>query len=65
LKEVGAHAAEQAEREVVLRMLDETNWNRKQAARLLNISYKALRNKLKKWNLQGRSRSAALAQPVS
>jgi DNA-binding NtrC family response regulator len=33
-------------------MLDETNWNRKQAARLLNISYKALRNKLKKWNLQ-------------
>jgi len=65
LKEVGAHAAEQAEREVVLRTLDETNWNRKQAARLLNISYKALRNKLKKWNLQGRSRSAALAQPVS
>lgn len=58
LKEVGAHAAEQAEREVVLRMLDETNWNRKQAARLLNISYKALRNKLKKWNLQSRGQHA-------
>jgi two-component system response regulator AtoC len=58
LKEVGAHAAEQAEREVVLRMLDETNWNRKQAARLLNISYKALRNKLKKWNLQSKGQHA-------
>ena len=55
LKEVGAHAAEVAERELVLRTLEETNWNRKQAARILNISYKALRNKLKKWNMQGRN----------
>lgn len=62
LKEVGAHAAEQAEREIVLRTLDDTNWNRKQTARMLNISYKALRNKLKKWNLQGRSRESAIGQ---
>jgi len=55
LKQVGAHAAEQAERELVLQTLEQTNWNRKQAARILNISYKALRNKLKKWNLQGRA----------
>jgi DNA-binding NtrC family response regulator len=55
LKEVGAHAAEQAERELVLRTLEQTNWNRKHAARILNISYKALRNKLKRWNLQGRA----------
>ena len=60
LKEVGAHAAEQAERELVLRTLEQTNWNRKHAARLLNISYKALRNKLKRWNLQGRSTNVVL-----
>lgn len=59
LKEVGAHAAEQAERELVLRTLEQTHWNRKEAARILNISYKALRNKLKKWNLKG-----AVAAPV-
>ncbi|HLQ79307.1 MAG TPA: sigma-54 dependent transcriptional regulator [Terriglobia bacterium] len=59
LKQVGAHAAEQAERDLVLRTLEQTNWNRKQAARILNISYKALRNKLKKWNLQGRAASHA------
>jgi DNA-binding NtrC family response regulator len=51
LKEVAGHAAEMAEKEVVLRMLEETNWNRKESARRLKISYKALRNKLKKWQL--------------
>jgi len=64
LKEVGAHAAELAEREIVLRTLDDTNWNRKQTARVLNISYKALRNKLKKWNLQSRSRESSLSAGV-
>jgi two-component system response regulator AtoC len=63
LKEVGAHAAEQAEREVVLRTLEQTNWNRKHAARILNISYKALRNKLKRWNLQGRTTNVVLNEP--
>jgi two-component system, NtrC family, response regulator AtoC len=51
LKEVAGHAAETAEKEVVLRMLEETGWNRKESARRLHISYKALRNKLKKWQL--------------
>jgi DNA-binding NtrC family response regulator len=51
LKEVAGHAAEVAEKEVVLRMLEETGWNRKESARRLKISYKALRNKLKKWQL--------------
>jgi DNA-binding NtrC family response regulator len=51
LKEVAGHAAEVAEKEVVLRVLEETNWNRKESARRLKISYKALRNKLKKWQL--------------
>lgn len=51
LKEVASHAAEIAEKEAVLRMLEETGWNRKESARRLHISYKALRNKLKKWQL--------------
>lgn len=51
LKEVASHAAETAEKEVVLRSLEETGWNRKESARRLRISYKALRNKLKKWQL--------------
>jgi len=51
LKEVAGHAAEVAEKEVVIRVLEETGWNRKESARRLKISYKALRNKLKKWQL--------------
>jgi len=51
LKEVASQAAEIAEKEAVLHMLEETGWNRKESARRLHISYKALRNKLKKWQL--------------
>ena len=51
LKEVAGHAAEIAEKEVVMRVLEETSWNRKESARRLKVSYKALRNKLKKWQL--------------
>jgi two-component system response regulator AtoC len=51
LKDVSAHAAERAERETVLRALEETKWNRKKAAKNLGICYKALLNKLKKWRL--------------
>jgi two-component system response regulator AtoC len=54
LKDVGTRAAEQAERELVLRVLEETSWNRKQAARRLNICYKALLNKLKRWQIDNR-----------
>jgi two-component system, NtrC family, response regulator AtoC len=58
LKKLAADAAEQAEREVVGRVLTETRWNRRQAAQRLNISYKALLNKLKKWELQPRASDA-------
>ena len=49
LRRVSAQAAEQAERELVRRTLTDTRWNRREAARRLKISYKALLNKLKKW----------------
>ena len=52
LKDISAQAAEQAEKEMVLRMLGETNWNRKRAARELGVCYKALLNKLKKWQIK-------------
>ena len=51
LKEVGEHAAEQAEKAVALDMLEETGWNRKESARRLQISYKAFRNRLRRWQL--------------
>src|SRR6185436_3451444 len=72
LREAGAQAAEEAERLMVRRALAETRWNRKEAAGLLRISYKALLNKLKKWDLGGEEaagparyadRAAALSAP--
>jgi len=62
LKDVGSRAAEQAEKELVLRVLEETAWNRKQAARRLNICYKALLNKLKRWQLDNRHGMAGMIQ---
>jgi two-component system, NtrC family, response regulator AtoC len=47
LLEIGRRAAMQAEREAIERVLNQTRWNRRQAAKILKISYKALLNKLK------------------
>lgn len=47
LLEIGKRAAMQAEREAIERVLAQTRWNRRQAAKILKISYKALLNKLK------------------
>jgi DNA-binding NtrC family response regulator len=47
LLEIGRRAAMIAEREYIERVLLETRWNRRQAAKILKISYKALLNKLK------------------
>ena len=61
LRKVAAQAAEEAERDLLRRALAETRWNRKEAAGLLQISYKALLNKLKKWEVDdpgGASRQA-------
>ena len=47
LLEIGKRAAMQAEREAIEKVLAQTRWNRRQAAKILKISYKALLNKLK------------------
>ena len=51
LKEVGKRAAEVAEREIIQSTLQETHWNRKRAAKLLRVSYKALLYKIQKYHL--------------
>jgi two-component system, NtrC family, response regulator AtoC len=47
LLEIGRRAAMKAEREAIERVLTQTRWNRRQAAKILKVSYKALLNKLK------------------
>ncbi len=47
LKEVQREATLKAESEAIRRALELTNWNRKKAASVLNISYKALLYKMK------------------
>ena len=47
LKDIGRRAAQMAEREAILQALDQTHWNRVRAAKLLEISYRALLYKIK------------------
>jgi len=47
LKDISRTAARGAERELILKMLLHTRWNRKETAGLLGISYKALLYKIK------------------
>ena len=51
LKEKARAASRQAERELILKVLARTRWNRKRAAEELRISYKALLYKLKQIGL--------------
>ncbi len=52
LKEASRAASRQAERELILKVLTRTRWNRKRAALELKISYKALLYKLKQIGLE-------------
>jgi len=57
LLEIGRRAAMQAEREAIERVLAQTRWNRRQAAKILRISYKALLNKLKAMEEQNKGQN--------
>ena len=59
LKQVARAASQRAERELILKVLSRTHWNRKKAAQELRISYKALLYKLKEIG----TGKAALAGP--
>ena len=51
LKEIARNAAREAEREIIYRTLQQTRWNRREAADLLGVSYKALLYKIKEADL--------------
>jgi two-component system response regulator AtoC len=55
LKAIAKKAAQMAEKRVIERMLQETRWNRKEAAERLRISYKALLYKMKENGLAERT----------
>jgi two-component system response regulator AtoC len=51
LKSLARTAKDEAEAEAITKALEETNWNRKQAAALLQISYKALLYKIRQYGI--------------
>jgi DNA-binding NtrC family response regulator len=51
LKDIARQAAREAERELIFRTLQQTRWNRREAAEILGISYKALLYKIKEAEL--------------
>jgi DNA-binding NtrC family response regulator len=51
LKDVVRQVVETTERDLILRTLERTRWNRSQAARLLGINHKTLYNKLREYGL--------------
>jgi len=51
LKSLARSAKDEAEAEAITKALEETNWNRKQAAALLQISYKALLYKIRQYGI--------------
>lgn len=62
LKDVVHRVASEVERQTIARALEDCHWNRTVAARALNISYRALLNKLQVYQL---GPSAAAARPIA
>jgi len=54
LTEVHQEAAFKAQSEIILEALEMTNWNRRKAANILNVSYKTLLNRIKEYGLDRR-----------
>ena len=54
------HARREAETEAIISVLNSTLWNRKRAAELLNIDYKALLYKMKKLGIVERAAQIAI-----
>ena len=58
MKSLARSAKDEAEAEAIAKALDETNWNRKQAAALLQISYKALLYKIRQYGIAQQNKNA-------
>jgi two-component system, NtrC family, response regulator AtoC len=61
LKSLARSAKDEAEAEAIAKALDQTNWNRKQAAALLKISYKALLYKIRQYGIADRKNHQKLS----
>lgn len=64
LKQITRQAVRQVERKVILKMVEASNWNRKRAAKRLNISYRALLYKLKEAGVPSERRKAQAKKMV-
>jgi two-component system, NtrC family, response regulator AtoC len=65
LKKVTREAVQVLEREIILKALQAHHWNRKRAAKALNISYRALLYKIRQADLpSARSRRHSTGEPV-
>jgi len=51
LKSLARTAKDEAEAQAIMQALEQTNWNRKQAAAILQISYKALLYKIRQYGI--------------
>src|SRR5512146_443801 len=63
LKKLTRQAVRELERKIILKVLQANHWNRKQSARALNISYRALLYKIRDTGLP--SNRAKFAQPAN
>ena len=59
LKNIVRNLKDEAESQAIARTLEQTGWNRKEAALLLNISYKALLYKIRQYNIGAPSQRPA------
>jgi two-component system, NtrC family, response regulator AtoC len=57
LKDISRKAAMAAERDAIVKALEETRWHRRRTAELLNISYRSLLYKIKDAGLTGKRRA--------
>jgi two-component system response regulator AtoC len=62
LKEITREAARRAETGAILDVLSYTRWNRRKTAALLKISYKALLNKIKEYDIEDKYRQLVREQ---
>jgi two-component system, NtrC family, response regulator AtoC len=62
LKMVARNAKGEAERHAIAHALEETRWNRKAAARLLNISYRGLLYKIQEYHMSPPADDASSAR---
>lgn len=68
LKKVTRQAVQELERKIILKVLQANHWNRKKAARMLNISYRALLYKIRQAGLppkRARSQVDTVVSPAA